>query len=294
MSSRTLFDFLLLAALWGASFLFMRVGVPEFGPFAMMGVRVGLAAVCLWCLVLATRREVLPAVRSHAGALALVGLLNSAIPFVLLSYATLSLTSGFTALINATTAFWTTLIGVAIFAQRLTRAQLLGLVIGVAGLFVLTWGKVDFKPGGSGLAVAAGLAATLSYGIALHWTKRKLVDVPPMGVALGSQSAAALALLPFLLTFWPMANPRAIAWASAIALAVFCTALAYILYFRIVARAGSDAAAAVTLVIPVFAAIWGWLFLREPVTLSMLAGGALVLVGTAVTLGVARIGHAAR
>jgi len=251
-------DFLLLSAIWGASFLFMRVAVPEFGPFALIGLRSGLAALCLWPLLLARGRETgWGPVRTHLRELTVVGVVNALIPFTLFAYAALSLTAGFTALINASTPLWTALVGV-------------------------LWG-------GSGLAVVAGLIATLAYGISTHYTKRKLAAVSPLGVAAGSQTTGALMLLPLAVIYWPAASPSLKAWIAAILLAVLATAFALILYFRLISRVGGQKASTVTFLIPVFAIGWGAALLGEGVTGPMLAGGAVVLLGTALTLGILRL-----
>jgi drug/metabolite transporter (DMT)-like permease len=285
MKSRDLFDFILLAALWGASFLFMRVGAPEFGPIALIGLRVLIAAVCLWPLVLIAQRTSASAMRAHAMPLAVVGVSNSALPFTLLAYASLSLTAGFNALVNATVPLWAAVIGVLWLRATMDRARWLGLALGVIGIAILTWGKVDFKPGGSGLAIVAGLVATLSYGFSTHFAKKNLASVSPLGVATGSQTAAAMVLAPLTVAFWPSATPSAQAWIALILLGIFSTALAYILYFRLIASLGGQKASTVTFLIPVFAALWGWALLDEVVTTSMWIGGAVVLLGTALTLG---------
>lgn len=290
MSRSDAIDFLLLSAIWGASFLFMRVAVPEFGPFALIGLRSGLAALCLWPLLLARGRETgWGPVRTHLRELTVVGVVNALIPFTLFAYAALSLTAGFTALINASTPLWTALVGVLWFRSGLSRAQWCGLALGVLGMVILTWGKVDFKPGGSGLAVVAGLIATLAYGISTHYTKRKLAAVSPLGVAAGSQTTGALMLLPLAVIYWPAASPSLKAWIAAILLAVLATAFALILYFRLISRVGGQKASTVTFLIPVFAIGWGAALLGEGVTGPMLAGGAVVLLGTALTLGILRL-----
>jgi drug/metabolite transporter (DMT)-like permease len=285
LKPRDLFDFVLLAALWGASFLFMRVGAPEFGPIALIGLRVLIAALCLWPLLWFMQRSATPAMRAHAMPLALVGVSNSALPFTLLAFASLSLTAGFTSLINASVPLWAAVIGLFWLGAKLGQAQWIGLALGVVGMAILTWGKVDFKPGGSGLAIIAGLTATLSYGFSTHFAKKKLAGVPPLGVATGSQTAAAIALLPLMIAFWPKANPSVNAWISLLLLGTFSTALAYILYFRLIASLGGQKASTVTFLIPVFAALWGWALLGEAVTIHMLFGGGVVLLGTALTLG---------
>jgi drug/metabolite transporter (DMT)-like permease len=285
LKPRDLFDFVLLAALWGASFLFMRVGAPEFGPIALIGLRVLIAALCLWPLLWFMQRSATPAMRAHATPLAVVGVSNSALPFTLLAFASLSLTAGFTSLINASVPLWAAVIGLFWLGAKLGQAQWIGLALGVVGMAILTWGKVDFKPGGSGLAIIAGLTATLSYGFSTHFAKKKLAGVPPLGVATGSQTAAAIALLPLMIAFWPKANPSVNAWISLLLLGTFSTALAYILYFRLIASLGGQKASTVTFLIPVFAALWGWALLGEAVTIHMLFGGGVVLLGTALTLG---------
>jgi drug/metabolite transporter (DMT)-like permease len=285
LTRRDIIDFVLLAAIWGASFLFMRVGAPEFGPFALIGLRSGIAALCLLPLVFI--RDGFAPLRAAARPLAIVGITNAAIPFTLLAYAALSLTAGFSSLINAGTPLWAAAVGLIWLNATLTKQQWLGLALGVLGMAVLTWGKVDFKPGGSGLAVVAGVLATAAYGFSTHYAKKNLSGVSPMTVAAGSQTASALALLPLMLIFWPEKAPSLAAWAAALGLAALATAFALILYFRLIARLGGQKASTVTFLIPVFAVGWGALFLGETVTWPMILGGAIVLVGTALTLGIA-------
>ncbi|QNM94699.1 DMT family transporter [Chitinimonas koreensis] len=283
MKPSDLAELILLAALWGASFLFMRVAAPAFGPVALIFVRVALATLCL-LPVLLWRREA-GAIRRHALPLAVVGLLNSALPFCLFAWATLSLSAGFTAVLNATTPLWSALVAYLWLRSPLPATRVAGLAIGFVGVVVLVWGKVSFKPGGDGFAIVAALAATLSYGIAANYTKQKLAGVAPLVVATGSQGAAALMLLPLAAWLWPPQSPPAQAWQAAIALAAACTALAYFLYFRLIAHVGPSKAVAVTFLIPLFAIAWGGLFLAEALTPAMIAGGAVILAGTALAIG---------
>ncbi len=286
MKSSDILDFFFLSAIWGASFLFMRVATPEFGPFALIGIRAGLAALCL--LPLVWMQGGLRGLRAHVRELAVIGVANSFVPFTLLAYASLSLTAGFASLLNATTPLWAALLGVIWLKASLTRRQWIGLALGALGMLVLTWGQVDFKPGGSGLAIIAGLIATLAYGFSSHYTKRKLSNLPPMAVAAGSQAAGGLMILPFAIAFWPSAMPSAKAWGAAILLSVLATAIALVIYFRLIARLGGQKASSVTFLIPVFAALWGWALLDEGVTTPMWIGGGIVLLGTALTLGLIR------
>lgn len=283
-------ELLLLAALWGASFLFMRVGAPEFGPLPLVAVRVGGASVLLLAL-LAWRRELAP-LRAHWRPLLVVGLANSALPFALFSTAALVLEAGLSGILNATAPLWGALIAWWWLGDRPTRWRALGLVLGFAGVLVLAADRASFKPGEHGispaLGIAACLAATLLYGFTVNYTKRRLAGVPPMAVAAGSQTAAALVIAAPAAWAWPATNPGAVAWGAAALLAVLCTGLAYILYFRLIAHLGPAQAITVTYLIPAFAVGWGVLLLGESVTPAMLLGSAIVLLGTALASGLIR------
>jgi len=283
MKPRDVGELALLAAIWGASFLMMRIAAPAFGPFALVEVRVALAGIALlpWMM----SRQGLGALKGHVGVLLLLGLLNSALPFALFSYASLSLAAGFSALLNATTPLWSALIGRVVLGEPVRRAQWLGLALGAVGVAVLVWGRLDLRPGASGWAILAGLAAPVSYGIAAQVARHRAAAIPPLALATGSQLAAAVLMLPLALLTWPAAMPGPSNWAVAAALAVVCTAAAYVLYFRLIAHTGATRAASVTFLVPVFATIWGAALLDEAVGLRMMAGGAIVLCGTALTLG---------
>jgi len=279
-------ELVLLAALWGASFLFMRLGAHEFGPIALAAVRVGLASAML--IPLLASRGQLGELRKHWKGLFIVGALNSAIPFALFSFAALSITAGLSSIVNATTPLWTAVVAFVWLRQGLTPLRVLGLVIGFAGVAFLAWDKASFKPGAdhSGLlAVLACAAATFCYGVAANATKRFLSGVSPLAVATGSQFAAALLLALPAAVLWPAAMPGGVAWGAAFGLAALCTALAYILYFRLMSRVGPTNAVSVTFLIPLFAILWGALFLQEAITAQMVAGGGIVLVGIALALG---------
>lgn len=283
MRGRDVADLLLLGALWGASFLFMRVAVPHFGPLPLMAVRCGVGAAVL--LPLLAWRGQAGALLPNAGGLLTVGVLNSALPFALFAYATLSLTAGFTALLNATVPIWGALVAYAWLGDAPSRRQRAGLAIGFGGVLLLVHDRGSLLAGGDGLAVLASLVATLSYGIAASYTRRRLSGVPALVNATGSQLGATLALaVPAALT-WPADPPTTGAWGAAIALGVGCTGLAYILYFRLIARVGPARAMTVTYLVPVFAIVWGAMFLGETPTLAMLGAGAVILLGTALASG---------
>lgn len=286
MKQRDLADLVLLAALWGGSFLFMRYAAPAFGALPLMWLRVAIATVCL--LPLLVWRGQVGALRERIGVVTVMGLFNSAIPFVLIAWATLSITAGLASILNATVPIMTALIGAVWLRDRLGAGRVAGLVIGMAGVVLLAADKADFKPGGSGWALLAMVGATLCYGFAANFTKRYLTGVPPMVNAAGSQIVSAVALTPFALWTWPAQTPAPLAWAAAAVLGVGCTAIAYVLFFRLIERVGASRAVTVTFLVPVFGTLWGALFLGESVTGSMLLGGAVVLLGTGLSTGVVR------
>jgi drug/metabolite transporter (DMT)-like permease len=218
-----------------------------------------------------------------------VAALNSALPFLAYSYAALSITAGLASIFNATAPLWGALVAWLWLHDRLTGSKVTGLAIGFAGVVWLGWSSVNqaasFKPGGSGWAVVACIGATLLYGTAASVTKRHLAGVSPLVVAAGSQLAASIVLAPLAVAFWPDQTPGATAWLAVVLLGVLSTAVAYVLYFRLIAHVGPASAISVTFLIPAFAALWGWLFLGETVTTTMVAGCAVILLGTALTTG---------
>lgn len=274
---RDLAELGLLGAIWGGSFLLMRVAAPEFGPLALIELRVAIAAAVLAAAAAACGE--LRALRRHAGPLLLVGAINSAIPFALFAFATLTLPAGDAAVLNSTAPLFAALVALLWLRERLARPQALGLLLGFAGVVLLVWPKLALDA--DRLAIGAGLLAALGYGIAAHYSKRRLAGVAPLAISAGSQIGASLLLLPFAVWAWPDAPPSTTAWLCAAALGVLCTGLAYLLYFRLIARLGAGRALAVTYLIPAFGMLWGFLFLGEPITPGMLLGGAVVLLGIA-------------
>ncbi|MEM7392718.1 MAG: DMT family transporter, partial [Verrucomicrobiota bacterium] len=261
---------LLLSAIWGASFLFMRIASPEFGPIPLILIRVGIAALLLAPIMLTRQNR--PIIRRHIVHLFVVGALNSSLPFCLLSYSTLSLEAGFTSLLNAMVPIFTAWVGVVWVHEKVSREQGLGLFLGLTGVAVLSWGKMSFKAGGAGWAILAGLVAALCYAISVHYYKAKFAEVPGNVVAAGSTFTATLLLLPPGLWLWPSEVPSAMAWISAACIGVFSTALAFILFYRLVQQISALAAASVAFLIPIFAVLWGALFLGEEITPRLIIG----------------------
>ncbi len=276
-------ELLSLAALWGASFLFMRMGAAEFGPVVLSAVRVIGAALLLMPLLVLRGQVAL--LRRHWRPIFVVGITNSALPFLCFAYAALSITAGLSAIFNAAAPLFAAAIAWWWLKDRLSPVRCLGLVIGFTGVLWLAWDKASFKPGGSGWAVLACLAGTLCYGISANYTKRFLSGVAPMAVAAGSQLSAGLFLLLPALVLWPAVAPPASAWALAAVLALACTGLAYVMYFRLIANVGPANAIAVTFLVPVFAVLWGGLFLSERLTLAMGLGCMVILLGTGLSTG---------
>ncbi len=279
---------MLLAAIWGASFMFIRQGAKELGIFPTAGLRVAIATLFLLPIVLLRGHGA--ALRQHWRLTFLVGILNSAIPFACFSFALLAITTGLSSILNATTPLFGAVVAWIWLKDRPNSSRVLGLLIGFAGVALLAWDKASFKPDASGhatgWAVLACLLATLCYGIAASFTKRYLTGVPSLVSATGSQMGAALGLIPLAWWYWPERAITVNAWLSVIALGVLCTAVAYILYFRLIERAGPARALSVTFAIPVFAVLYGGVLLGEVVTPWMLTCGVVIIIGTSLSTGI--------
>lgn len=267
--------------------MFIRLGALEFGAVPTAGLRVAIAALFLLPLVLAKGHG--PALRTHWKRTLVVGTLNSAIPFVCFSYALLSISTGLSSILNATVPLFGALVAWIWLKDRPTATRILGLFIGFSGVALLVWDKASFRSDASGasngLAVLACLLACLCYGLAASFTKRYLGGVPSLVAAGGSQLSAALVLVPWGLWNWPDHPVSIKAWLAVIALGVLCTGVAYILYFRIIERAGPARALSVTFAIPVFAVMYGVVLLNEVVAPWMVGCGLVILLGTTLSTG---------
>ena len=285
-------DFVLLAAIWGASFLFIRMGAVELGALPTAGLRVAIASLFLLPLLLARGHG--KALRQHWREVLVIGTLNSGIPFACFAYALLSITTGLSSILNATTPLFGAVIAWAWLKDKPNGSRILGLAIGFIGVALLAWDKASFKPdaGGasSGWAVLACLLATLCYGISASFTKRYMAHLPSLVSATGSQLGASLGLLPLTWWFWPSHPVSMNAWLAVVALGVLCSGVAYILYFRIIERAGPARALSVTFAIPVFAVLYGVVLLGEAVTPWMVVCGVVIVIGTALSSGLISLG----
>lgn len=265
----------------------MRTAAPAFGPFALAGLRV-IGATLVLLPLLAAHGE-FGALRRHWKPIVIVGITNSALPFVCFAYAALTLTAGLSAIFNAASPLFAAAIAWLWLKDAPGASRIAGLVIGFGGVFGLAWASASVKSGvdagSAAAAVAACLVGTVSYGYSANFAKRYLGAAAPLAVAAGSQAGAALVLLPATLWLWPAEPPPASAWLQAAALAVFCTGFAYVLFFRLIAHAGPANAISVTFLVPAFAVAWGALFLDERLTARTVAGCAVILLGTALATG---------
>jgi len=280
---------LTLAALWGSSYLLTRVGAGEFGAWPFAEMRAGIAACLL--LPLVAWRPGFSSLRSHWRQVALIGLTQSALPTVLFGFASQFIPTGLSAILAATTPLFTAALSRVWLDERLGFSRLVGLGVGLVGVTWLVWGNVVPLASDRGnilLACAACLGAATLYSISAIYTRRRAAAVPPLVVAAGSQLAATLMLLVPAVWSWPARVPSAPAWGALGVLSVACTAVAYVIFYSLIARAGAARAVSVTYLLPGFGVLWGALFLHEPITLSLLIGCATVLVGTALSNGVLR------
>lgn len=283
MTIRNGIELTVLGAVWGASFIFMRIASPELGPLAMTWLRVAMAALFLLPVLAASNG--IADLRKHWRPLLIVGAVNTVIPFSLNGYSTLHLAGGFVAIINATSPLWGALVAWLWLSERLRLSQAAGLAIGFAGVVVLVSDRLGEGLDGALLGIGASLVASLMYGIAANYARRYLIDVRPLAVAAGSQFAATLILTPFAIVAWPAGPVSTETWVAVSVMGVVSTGFAYLLYFRVLASAGTSTALTVTYLIPAFAVLWGALLIGEVLTLRMAVGCAVILAGTALATG---------
>jgi drug/metabolite transporter (DMT)-like permease len=284
-------DFLLLAAIWGSSFLFMRLAAVELGALPTAAFRVAIASLFLLPLMLAKGHW--GALRQHWKPVLLVGVLNSGIPFALYSFAVLHITTGFSSILNATVPLFGAVVAWAWLGDKPSLSRTVGLAMGFGGVVLLAGGQANFKPNASGIApawaVLACLGATTCYALAASFTKKHIPSLPPLVTATGSQIGATLALALPALWFRPNHWPSNSAWWSLLVVGVLCTGVAYILYFKLIETAGPSRALTVTFLVPVFAIAYGVLFLGESVSVWMLLCGAVILLGTSLSSGLVKL-----
>lgn len=277
-ASRSLLDageLLLLAAIWGGSFMLQRVSAPAFGALALVELRLLFGALVLLPFLFVAWRSL----RGNWWRLAVVGLLNSALPFVLFAWGAEHAPAAIGAITNSMAALFAVLVAWMMFGEHIGSRRALGMLMGFAGVIVLVGGSA-IGLGVAGAAIA-GVVASLCYGLAGNLVKRWFSGLPPVATAAATLCWSSVLLAPLAWWHWPAENPGLAAWASAITLGVVCTGAAYGLYFRLLSRIGPSRAATVTYLVPLFGVAWAWVLLDEPLTWFMAVAGALILFGVA-------------
>ncbi len=268
----------LLGAIWGASFLFMRIAANDFGAVALVEVRLALGSLVLLPFLLRARSQFPLKLWPK---LALIGAINSAMPFILFAWAAQRAPAGVGAIANAMTVLFTALVGFLFFGEKIGARRAMALFAGFAGVVVLA---SDRTAGASiGWAVAAGAGAAFLYGIGINLVRRHLTGLPPAAVASATLGVASLLTLPFAIAQWPQRAIPMNSWLSAGMLGVLCTGLAFVMYYRLIARIGASRASTVTYLIPLFGVAWAWMLLGEPLTLKMGIAGAMILGSVAIS-----------
>ena len=274
-----------LALIWGGAFFLIGVAVRHVPPFTYVLLRLAMAATAMWA-ILAWRRERLALPREAWGAIVLLAVLNNALPFTLFGWAQTSIASGLASILNATTPIWGVIVAHLFTAdERMTPRKIAGVMIGFAGVAVMIGPGLLSSLGGGVIAELACVVASLSYALAGVWARRfKKMGVSPFSVTTGQLSVGAAMMLPVALIGdkpWAMDLPPIEAWAAIAALAVICTAFGYVLYFRLIDRAGATNALLVTLLVPPTAILLGVLFLGEVIAPLDFAGLGLIALGLA-------------
>ncbi len=282
MNTASLIRLVALSALWGASFLLLRIAAPVLGPAMLIEGRLVFAALFLF--VVGRMLGKCLNVGRHWRHYLILGLLNSTLPFLLLAFAALTLPASLLSILNATSPIWGAVVAAIFTGTGLKVREAFGLVLGIIGVTLLVgFDGATLRPG-SGPAIAAALGAAAAYGVASVYVKTA-ATVEPFANAHGSMWAAAL-LTCFALPFSPVpALPGPGIIVAVLALGVLCSGVAYLLYFRLIADIGPAQALTVTFLIPVFGVLWGYLFLDEAIGWHTLAGGAIVIAGTALSTG---------
>jgi drug/metabolite transporter (DMT)-like permease len=283
MTTASVLRLIFLSAIWGASFLFIRIGVAELAPPLLIFVRVSLASVFLFLVGVYLRKSF--DAQANWRHYLVLGFFNSALPFLLFSFAAKTISASLLSILNATAPIWGAAIG-AVWTRRLLPPKaVIGLLLGVVGVALLAGVETRSLPPAGGIAIAAALGAAFSYALATTYAK-SAKTVEPFANAYGSMWAASLLIAPALFfSPIPATVPGMGVVAAVVALGVLCSGVAYLLYFRLIADVGATSALTVTFLIPVFGVLWGRVFLQETVGWHTFVGAAIVLAGTALATG---------
>ncbi len=284
MNAGSVLRLLTLSAIWGAAFIFFRIIAPVLGPIWTAEFRVLIAGTVLLIFAAITKSNL--EWRRYGVWIAIIGILNSGVPFALIAFAELRLSASMAAILNATSPLWGALIGAIFFREALGVWKGFGLIVAMLGVAVLV-GWSPLEPGlVTTLSVLAMLAATFCYGLAGNLTRVRLQGAPLMGTVIGSQLASSLALLPLMPLDLPRAAPDWTVLLCLLTLAVICTALAYLLYYRLILDLGATRALTVTFLAPIFGTLWSAVFLGEPVTPVKILACAIILCGAGFVTGI--------
>lgn len=283
MSALDVLTLIILSILWGGSFFFVEILVEHLPPLTIVNIRVGLAAILLWMVIFA-RKLPIPRTRKIWASLFILGAINNALPFVLITWGQTQINSGLASIFNATTPFFTVVIaGALLVDEKFSRNKILGVLIGLIGTIILIGPEALHGLTGSMLGQLAVMGAALLYAVATVFSRRfKAWGISPLMVATGQVTTAAILLLPLSLYFdqpWTLAIPDTSAILALIGLATLSTVVAYILYFRLIASSGATNAALVTFLIPVSAILLGIFVLGESFTWMQAKGMALIGLG---------------
>jgi drug/metabolite transporter (DMT)-like permease len=275
---RTPLELILLGAIWGGSFLFMRVAASDFGPLPLVEARLALGGLILTPFLWRARAQFSAKLWLRIAGIAAI---NSVIPFTLFAWGAERAPAGIGAITNAMTVMFTYLVAHFFFGERISARRLVGLTAGFVGVAILASGKTA----GSGVmqAALAGTAAAVCYGFGINLVRRYLTGYPSGAVAAANLIAGSVLLAPLAAFSWPAQAIPATSWVSAVLLGVLCTGAAFVLYYRLIGRIGAPRASTVTYLIPLFGVIWAWLVLGEPLTVTMALAGALILSGVALS-----------
>jgi drug/metabolite transporter (DMT)-like permease len=269
---------LVLGAIWGGSFLFMRIAVNDFGPVPLVEMRLALGSALLLPFLWRDREKF---TLRRWPMMALIGAMNSALPFLLFAWAAERAPAGVGAIANGMTALCAALMGFLFFHEKLSSRQSIALVAGFTGIIVLASGKMAGMS--VGWASIAGAVASLMYGLGAHMARRHLQGLPPAALAAVTLGSGALMAAPFALATWPRHAIPMKSWLSAAALGVLCTGIAFAMFYRLIEKVGANRTTIVTYLIPPFGVAWGWLFLDEPVTLTMTIACVMILGSVALS-----------
>lgn len=275
-----------LGAMWGASYLFMRVAVPHLGPALLIEARVLLAGLLLLAFMFATGR--VSGWRAHWRPWLFVAIVGTAVPFVLIAEALRTIDASTASILNALVPLFTTLLAAMWIREAITPAKSAGIVLSIAGTAVLVGWTPRPMSSQELLAASMSIAATILYGVNIVYNRVRLREAAPVATSAYTLLFAAIVLLPFTPLDRDLTAVPRVAWLAVLGLAVVSTTVAFIYYYRLIADIGPVKASTVTLLVPVFGMIWGVLFLGEPLTPGRITGCAIILFGCALILGLVR------